>query len=56
MAEEVRWLADTAHPADRGPYFIREVCFLIHKATGDQVSHITIWKLAKASPRTVQSD
>jgi len=46
LAEKVRWLIDTAHPADRGPYSIAEVCFLIHKATGEQVSHTTIWKLA----------
>lgn len=46
LAEKVRWLIDTAHPADRGSYSISEVCFLIHKATGEQVSHTTIWKLA----------
>ena len=46
LAEKVRWLIETAHPADRGPYSIAEVCFLIHKATGEQVSHTTIWKLA----------
>src|SRR5438552_3110917 len=46
LAEKVRWLIDTAHPADRGPYSISEVCFLIHKATGEEVSHTTIWKLA----------
>jgi hypothetical protein len=46
LAEKVRWLIDTAHPADRGPYSISEVCFLIHKAMGEEVSHTTIWKLA----------
>lgn len=46
LAEKVRWLIETAHPADRGPFSISEVCFLIHKATGEQVSHTTIWKLA----------
>lgn len=46
LAEKVSWLIETAHPADRGPYSISEVCFLIHKATGEQVSHTTIWKLA----------
>ncbi len=45
LAEKIRWLIDTAHPADRGPYSISEVCFLIHKATGEEVSHTTIWKL-----------
>jgi len=46
LAEKVSWLIEAAHPADRGPYSISEVCFLIHKATGEQVSHTTIWKLA----------
>jgi transcriptional regulator with XRE-family HTH domain len=46
LAEKVSWLIETAHPADRGPYSISEVCFLIYKATGEQVSHTTIWKLA----------
>ena len=31
LAEKVRWLIDTAHPADRGPYFICEVCFIYLK-------------------------
>ena len=51
LAEKVRWLIDTAHPADRGPYSISEVCFLIHKATGEEVSHTTIWKLANGQSR-----
>jgi transcriptional regulator with XRE-family HTH domain len=46
LAEKIRWLIQTAHPADRGPYSINEVPFLIMKATGEQVSHTTIWKLA----------
>lgn len=46
LAEKVSWLIETAHPADRGPYSIAEVCFKIHAATGEQVSHTTIWKLA----------
>jgi transcriptional regulator with XRE-family HTH domain len=46
LADKVSWLIQTAHPADRGPYSTAEVCFLIHKATGEQVSHTTIWKLA----------
>lgn len=46
LAEKVRWLIETAHPADRGPYSIAEVCFKIHAATGEEVSHTTIWKLA----------
>jgi transcriptional regulator with XRE-family HTH domain len=51
LAEKVRWLIETAHRADRGPYSISEVCFLIHKATGEQVSHTTIWKLANGQSR-----
>ena len=51
LAEKVRWLIETAHPADRGPYSIAEVCFLIHKATGEQVSHTTIWKLANGQSK-----
>ena len=51
LAEKVRWLIDTAHPADRGPYSISEVCFLIHKATGEEVSHTTIWKLANGQSK-----
>jgi transcriptional regulator with XRE-family HTH domain len=51
LAEKVSWLIETAHPADRGPYSISEVCFLIHKATGEQVSHTTIWKLANGQSR-----
>lgn len=46
LAEKVSWLIQAAHPAGRGPYSISEVCFLIHRATGEQVSHTTIWKLA----------
>jgi transcriptional regulator with XRE-family HTH domain len=51
LAEKVRWLIDTAHPADRGPYSISEVCFLIHKATGEEVSHTTIWKLTNGQSK-----
>lgn len=51
LAEKVRWLIEAAHPADRGPYSIAEVCFLIHKATGEQVSHTTIWKLTNGQSK-----
>ena len=51
LAEKVRWLIDTAHPADRGPYSISEACFLIHKATGEEVSHTTIWKLTNGQSK-----
>jgi transcriptional regulator with XRE-family HTH domain len=51
LAEKVSWLIETAHPPDRGPYSTSEVCFLIHKATGEQVSHTTIWKLANGQSK-----
>jgi transcriptional regulator with XRE-family HTH domain len=46
LAEKVSWLIETAHPAGRGPYSIAEVCIKVYAATGEQVSHTTIWKLA----------
>ena len=45
LADKVNWLIEQAHPAGRGPYSNNEVSFLIHKATGEQVSGTTIWKL-----------
>jgi transcriptional regulator with XRE-family HTH domain len=45
LADKVNWLIDKAHPGGRGPYSNNEVSFLIHKATGEQVSGTTIWKL-----------
>jgi transcriptional regulator with XRE-family HTH domain len=45
LAEKVSWLIDRAHPAGRGPYSNAEVVALIEKATGEQFSHTTIWKL-----------
>ena len=45
LANKVNWLIEQAHPAGRGPYSNNEVSFLIHKATGEQVSGTTIWKL-----------
>jgi transcriptional regulator with XRE-family HTH domain len=45
LADKVSWLIEHAHPAGRGPYSIGEVCFLIHKVTGEQISQTTIWKL-----------
>jgi transcriptional regulator with XRE-family HTH domain len=45
LAGKVNWLIGHAHPAGRGPYSNNEVCFLIYKATGEQISHTTIWKL-----------
>jgi transcriptional regulator with XRE-family HTH domain len=45
LADKVNWLIDNAHPAGRGPYSNTEVTQLIEKATGEQFSHTTIWKL-----------
>jgi len=45
LADMVNWLIDNAHPAGRGPYANTEVTQLIEKATGEQFSHTTIWKL-----------
>ncbi len=45
LAEKVEWLISNAHPAGRGPYSNAEVTALIEKATGQQFSHTTIWKL-----------
>jgi transcriptional regulator with XRE-family HTH domain len=45
LAEKVTWLIDQARPAGRGTYSNAEVVALIEKATGEQFSHTTIWKL-----------
>jgi transcriptional regulator with XRE-family HTH domain len=45
LADKVNWLIDNAHPAGRGPYSNTEVTQLIEKATGEEFSHTTIWKL-----------
>jgi transcriptional regulator with XRE-family HTH domain len=45
LADKVNWLIDNAHPAGRGPYSNAEVAARIEKATGEQYSHTTIWKL-----------
>jgi transcriptional regulator with XRE-family HTH domain len=45
LADKVNWLIDRAHPAGRGSYSNAEVIALIEKATGEQFSHTTIWKL-----------
>ena len=45
LADKVNWLIDQAHPAGRGPYSNTEVAALIEHATGERVSHTTIWKL-----------
>jgi transcriptional regulator with XRE-family HTH domain len=54
LADKVNWLIEHAHPAGRGPYSNNEVCFLIHKATGEQVSGTTIWKLRNGQAQNPQ--
>jgi transcriptional regulator with XRE-family HTH domain len=45
LADKVNWLIDQARPAGRGPLTNAEVAALIERATGEQVSHTTVWKL-----------
>src|SRR6202030_4366338 len=45
LADKVNWLIEQAHPAGRGPLSNAEVCFQIHKVTGEEFSTTTIWKL-----------
>jgi transcriptional regulator with XRE-family HTH domain len=45
LADKVNWLIDQARPADRGPLSNADVCRMILKATGEELSVTTIWKL-----------
>ena len=45
LAGKMNWLIDRARPAGRGPYTNAELAALIERATGEQVSHATVWKL-----------
>jgi transcriptional regulator with XRE-family HTH domain len=45
LGDKVNWLIEQAHPAGRGPLSNAEVCFQIHKVTGEEFSTTTIWKL-----------
>jgi len=45
LADKVNWLIDRAHPVGRGPYSNAEVAELIERATGEQYSYTTVWKL-----------
>ena len=45
LADKVNWLIDRARPAGRGPYTNAELASLIQRATGEQVSYTTVWKL-----------
>ena len=54
LADKVNWLIEQAHPADRGPLSNAEVCFLIHKATGEEISVTTLWKLRNGQQKNPQ--
>ena len=45
LADKVNWLIEQAHPAGRGSLSNAEVCFQIHRVTGEEISTTTIWKL-----------
>ena len=54
LADKVNWLIEQAHPAGRGPLSNAEVCFLIHKVTGEQIAVTTIWKLRNGQQKNPQ--
>lgn len=45
LAEKVNWVIEHAHPAGWAPYSNAEIVALIQKATGEEFSHTTIWKV-----------
>jgi transcriptional regulator with XRE-family HTH domain len=45
LADKVNWLILNAQPSGQGPYSNQDVSFLIAKATGEEISPTTIWKL-----------
>jgi transcriptional regulator with XRE-family HTH domain len=45
LADKVNWLIEQARPADRGPLSNADVCRMILKVTGEEVSVTTVWKL-----------
>ena len=54
LADKVNWLIDRAHPVGRGPYSLQEVSDLIQRATGEDVSYTTIWKLRNGQTQNPQ--
>ena len=54
LADKVNWLIDRAHPAGRGPFSNNEIADLIKKATGEEVSYTTIWKLRNGQAQNPQ--
>jgi hypothetical protein len=49
LADQVNWLIDQTRPAGREPCTNAEVAALIERATGEPVSHTTVWKLRNAA-------
>ena len=45
LADKMNWLIDRERPAGRGPYTNAGLAALIERATGEQASHTTVWKL-----------
>lgn len=54
LADKVNWLVDRAHPVGRGPYSLQELSDLIQRATGEDVSYTTIWKLRNGQAQNPQ--
>ena len=54
LADKVNWLIDRAHPVGRGPYSLQELSDLIQRATGEDVSYTTIWKLRNGQAQNPQ--
>jgi transcriptional regulator with XRE-family HTH domain len=54
LADKVNWLIERAHPVGRGPYSLQEVSDLIQRATGEEVSYTTIWKLRNGQAQNPQ--
>jgi transcriptional regulator with XRE-family HTH domain len=45
LAEKIDFLFKVIHPAGRGPYSLQEAAAGIEAATGERISHNTLWKL-----------
>jgi transcriptional regulator with XRE-family HTH domain len=45
LADKVNWLIEQARPADGGSLSNADVCRMIFKVTGEEVSVTTVWKL-----------
>ena len=54
LADKVNWLIEQAHPAGRGPLSNAEVCFQIHRVTGEEISVTTLWKLRNGQQKNPQ--